>query len=623
MDPDFQEPCDHEHTEGDVMVGRCDDMFDVLLKDAVALYKEMDKKTTVTMSNGTRRPAELHRIQDGYGHFTFSDDEAIEPREAKILYSSCSMNNSTIDKLVLWETLEKLRKNHLKLRKHLFYLDHNQTDGENEIDKNEQYVGKMDYMMKLRACIFKMPTSKFHMVMNKGTSVHVFALKKRLADTDITPEMAEKGYEAGDCLVTHIDSFCSNTGQGGYETLCAGEAALKRAMEVHPSMPGIGLCSDAGSGYRSTQVILGLRASKSWGCPRVKWVHFNAPGEGKRHETDGHNPELKARRRIAMMAGHPFKCTTPRAEVLAQLYDECPSIMPHLLEFDYDEEQKIGQWDGINSYHDFRYNEGDDSITVWKSYNIGPGKTFSKETLDKMYTCFSCESSNGDNNGAVFPQPSTKAKYVPVDVPGYDDAAVGPSNVKLEKSKKRKRKEQAVKDEKKEAKRQKKEEDAKLVVNLRQLRNPHCCAKCDRHFPTESALDNHECRSTRVAAPGQESRAEGRAVGSTLVPYSVGSNECEFVEVRMGHGLTETREKNAPDAVVEAILEDAFQAVQERKGVLEMFVRFHLYLHGTPWKSEAGFRLGWNARRKKQRSEPTTRRITTPIAHQSFQRITS
>lgn len=113
----------------------------------------------------------------------------------------------------------------------------------------------------------------------------------------------------------------------------------------------------------------------------------------------------------------------------------------------------------------------------------------------------------GLNRSAIFPQPSTKAKYVRVD----DDATVAivsaePRAVKQEKSKKRKRKEREQLEEKREEKRQKNEEELAKIANLYEVRNPHECVSCRRRFRTHENLANHACRSSSVAsATGNDS----------------------------------------------------------------------------------------------------------------------
>lgn len=70
------------------------------------------------------------------------DDPNILPRHGTALYNACEASNTDINsKLVLWDTLKKQERNHLKLRKHL-YLDRNQTHGEHEIYKAEALRAK-------------------------------------------------------------------------------------------------------------------------------------------------------------------------------------------------------------------------------------------------------------------------------------------------------------------------------------------------------------------------------------------------------------------------------------------------------------------------------------------------
>ena len=50
--------------------------------------------------------------------------------------------------------------------------------------------------------------------MSKGSSVHVFALRRRILEGMLTAEELEKdGVEVGDYLLTHMDTFGSNTVQ--------------------------------------------------------------------------------------------------------------------------------------------------------------------------------------------------------------------------------------------------------------------------------------------------------------------------------------------------------------------------------------------------------------------------
>jgi hypothetical protein len=63
----------------------------------------------------------------------------------------------------------------------------------------------------------------------------------------------------GDYVIIWIDSFGSKTTQGGYETLCVEEASLCKLEELCLWVEEINFFSDAGSGYKSSQALLGLR----------------------------------------------------------------------------------------------------------------------------------------------------------------------------------------------------------------------------------------------------------------------------------------------------------------------------------------------------------------------------
>jgi hypothetical protein len=48
----------------------------------------------------------------------------------------------------------------------------------------------------------------------------------------------------------------------------------------------------------SRRRLFGTRNIKAVTGIRVRYVHFNASGEGKRWETDGHNTDIKVRREM-------------------------------------------------------------------------------------------------------------------------------------------------------------------------------------------------------------------------------------------------------------------------------------------------------------------------------------
>jgi hypothetical protein len=94
-------------------------------------------------------------------------------------WDKAGLENSDVNLLLLSDRLRDCHSNHLRLRQHL-YLDRNQTIGESELRRSSTYLVFLDYMIKLHAKMFESDTSKFHVLMNKGSSVHVFAVKERL-----------------------------------------------------------------------------------------------------------------------------------------------------------------------------------------------------------------------------------------------------------------------------------------------------------------------------------------------------------------------------------------------------------------------------------------------------------
>ena len=75
-------------------------------------------------------------------------------------------------------------------------------------------------------------------------------------------KMKEMDAKIGNKEIIHIDSFGSNTRQGGYETLCAEQAVLNKFPRKFFDLEEqyCYFCSDAGSGYKSAETILGLRS---------------------------------------------------------------------------------------------------------------------------------------------------------------------------------------------------------------------------------------------------------------------------------------------------------------------------------------------------------------------------
>ena len=75
---------------------------------------------------------------------------------------------------------------------------------------------------------------------------------------------------------------------------------LEKGGTKFPTMKNVVVCSDAGSGYKKTQLILGMiNVFDKSGVSVFRWG-FNSSGEGEISTTDGHNISVKARREMSM-----------------------------------------------------------------------------------------------------------------------------------------------------------------------------------------------------------------------------------------------------------------------------------------------------------------------------------
>jgi hypothetical protein len=185
--------------------------------------------------------------------------------------------------------------------------------------------------------------------------------------------------------------------------LCVIESSLRELHKLRPHIADpIDFCSDAGSRYKSSQTILGLRYAKEVTGIRVRRLHFNASGEGKGSEIDGHNTDIKSRRESTMRAGGPPWCVTPETEAQAQLHsDGIPGSYPVVLDFDYEnqvESRALGRNSVVSRLSSTR-ERGRDSTEIIGNRS---SKRFTKEELDKKYCRVNEESR--ELQGANFPQ---------------------------------------------------------------------------------------------------------------------------------------------------------------------------------------------------------------------------
>ena len=124
------------------------------------------------------------------GLVTISDEST--KNHYNIPWKDNNLSHEYINTVLLVGCLYKGIERHHQYIRYL-YLDLNQTRGEMKPGKEGYWLVTMEYMMKLRAKIHQSDSSKFHALMTKGCSVHVFFIKGRMTEEVLHRKLADKG----------------------------------------------------------------------------------------------------------------------------------------------------------------------------------------------------------------------------------------------------------------------------------------------------------------------------------------------------------------------------------------------------------------------------------------------
>ena len=251
FDTDLSKICTcHVHEKRDPMVIKKNNFFSSLIKDA---YIKVSKAKIIVNVDilGKGRVLRL-----SHGNIVIKLEQSGVVKRIPWIEFRDQLTDTDFNTLCLVQYIQRAKDRHSRYMRHL-YLDRNQSYGERIIGQESTWCGYMDYMMKLRAKSWMSDSSTFHMLMNKGSSVHVFCIKRRIMNE---ADATNIGVQCGDYQMVWIDSFGSNTTQGGYETLSVIEASLIEAKKIfNNKLESISLFSDAGSGYKTIQCLLGIR----------------------------------------------------------------------------------------------------------------------------------------------------------------------------------------------------------------------------------------------------------------------------------------------------------------------------------------------------------------------------
>lgn len=170
-DDDFCTECDHEHTLRDETALECDAFFRKLIKDSEVTVHGLLFNVTIKGEDGIDTEGTASHLRDGVVRVSLGADSFKD-----VPWDKSGLSHSVLNMLSLTREFRFLLASHQRYRRHL-YLDRNQSYGEIQLNRFSKFVVLLDYMMKLRAKAWKADTSVFHLMMNKGTSVHVFCFK--------------------------------------------------------------------------------------------------------------------------------------------------------------------------------------------------------------------------------------------------------------------------------------------------------------------------------------------------------------------------------------------------------------------------------------------------------------
>jgi hypothetical protein len=174
FDEDLQTLCDghHEHSERDQTLLACDEFFHKTIFECQVLVDEKEFPVQI-INDGTETVlGKAQHLRDGLVRVK----GAIDAPVITIPWDKANMSHHHLNMLSLCDCLRKCYDDHLRYRRHL-YLDRNQSYGEIEFNRTSKACAKLDYMMKLRAKQWKADSSVFHLMMSKGSSVHVFCYR--------------------------------------------------------------------------------------------------------------------------------------------------------------------------------------------------------------------------------------------------------------------------------------------------------------------------------------------------------------------------------------------------------------------------------------------------------------
>ena len=166
----------------------------------------------------------------------------------------------------------------------------------------------------------------------------------------------------------HVFQSCS---QDSRAVLAIMDDVIAKLKAVMPSLETVFYRQDNAGCYRSAATITG--APKIGHCHGVtiKRLDFSDPQGGK-GSCDRKAANIKAHMRVHLNEGHDIENAVQMVEAMRSS-GGVPGVNVTVCELETPSESNQVKFDGVSAVSNLEY--GEDSITTWKAYGIGPGRT--------------------------------------------------------------------------------------------------------------------------------------------------------------------------------------------------------------------------------------------------------
>ena len=165
----------------------------------------------------------------------------------------------------------------------------------------------------------------------------------------------------------HIFPSCS---QDSYTVLTIMGDVLKKLKNVMPSLKTVFYHQDNAGCYHCASTIVGANIQSERAGATLQRMDFSDPQGGK-GACDRKAASIKSHMQIYLNEGHDIE-TASQMKTAIESSGGVPGVVVTLAAAPQQQSRKNLTWDGVSFINNVEYNS--EGMTVWKAYNIGPGK---------------------------------------------------------------------------------------------------------------------------------------------------------------------------------------------------------------------------------------------------------